>query len=229
MKEDNKNIKKAIDPIEENMPVDKKKKSNKSGGAKNNEKKGKTNKIGALSENDKLEKFDPRGIQTLFRTLSRNHYQLLKMVDTKASIILTINSIIISLLMGALYILSDSERAILTIGAKILINFSLISMVFALIAMLPHRYLGKRFKKSGYKGSLYAANFVDQSLDEFKVEFERIMNNGKSVYDEMVTDLYFLGKSINRKQLMLIIAVFIFLIGLMATFVIITINGFKTI
>jgi len=35
-------------------------------------------------EKEKLNKFDPRGVQTLFRTLSRNHYNLLRMVDGKA-------------------------------------------------------------------------------------------------------------------------------------------------
>jgi len=54
-------------------------------------------------EKAKLDKFDPRGTQTLFRTLSRNHYNLLKMIDNKASIILTVNSIIISLLMAVIY------------------------------------------------------------------------------------------------------------------------------
>ena len=34
---------------------------------------------------DKLNKYDARGVQTLFRTLSRNHYNLLKMVDKEAS------------------------------------------------------------------------------------------------------------------------------------------------
>ena len=42
-------------------------------------------------------RYDSRGVQTLFRTLSRNHYHLLRMVDNKAGIILTMNSIIIFL------------------------------------------------------------------------------------------------------------------------------------
>ena len=50
--------------------------------------------------NEKLHKYDTRGIQTLFRTVSKNHYNLLKMVDNKARIVLTVNSIITSLLFG---------------------------------------------------------------------------------------------------------------------------------
>jgi len=51
-----------------------------------------------IDKSDKLDKFDARGSQTLFRTLSRNHYNLIKMIDNKASILLTINSIIISII-----------------------------------------------------------------------------------------------------------------------------------
>ena len=38
-------------------------------------------------------KFDAKTVDTLFRTISRNHYNLLRMIDNKASIILTVNSI----------------------------------------------------------------------------------------------------------------------------------------
>lgn len=166
-----------------------------------------------------LEKFDARGIQTLFRTLSRNHYNLLRMIDNKASIILTINSIITSLLMGAMFIAPESDRSILEISSKMMIVFSIFSMIFALISMLPHKYLGKIYRGSGYRGSLYAANFAQQSLEEFQLEFGRIMTNGQSIYDEMVKDLYFLGRTIHGKQIMLMISFAFFITGLIISIV----------
>ena len=165
-------------------------------------------------EKEKLKMFDPRGVQTLFRTLSRNHYNLLKMVDNKASIILTINSIIISLIMGAMYIAPDNVKLILQISARVLIFFSVTSMIFAVISMLPHRYFEKRYRDSNYKGSLYAGNFANQSLSEFQEEFNRITSNGHNVYDEMIKDLYFLGRVISKKQQMVWFSTIIFLIGL---------------
>ncbi len=167
-------------------------------------------------ERAKLDKFDARGIQTLFRTLSRNHYSLLQMVDNKASIILTINSIISSLLMGAMFVATESDRAVLEVSSKIMILFSMVSMIFALISMLPHKYFGSMYKGSDYNGSLYAANFSKHSLEEFQSEFDRIMINGKSVYDEMIKDLYFLGRTINGKQKMLLLSFLFFLLGLIA-------------
>tara|TARA_R110002096_G_scaffold28336_8_gene85922 strand:+ start:1214 stop:1801 length:588 start_codon:yes stop_codon:yes gene_type:complete len=168
---------------------------------------------------EKLDKYDARGVQTLFRTLLRNHYNLLKMVDSKSSIILTINSIIISLLMGALYVAPETDIEVLEVSTKILINFSMLSMLFALISMLPHRYIGKRFVRSGYKGSLYAANFSTQTLEEFQTEIVRVMQNGKSLYDEMTKDLYFLGKVISYKQRMLWLSVLVFLAGILTVLI----------
>jgi hypothetical protein len=166
---------------------------------------------------EKLKKYDTRGVQTLFRTLSRNHYMLLKMIDNKARIILIVNSIITSLLFGIHFINIDSKTININIGTKILVISSMLSMTFALISMLPHKYLGNVFKNSGYKGTLYAANFVKQSISEFKAEIERIMNSGNTVYNEMIYDIYFLGLVITKKQQLLYISVIVLLIGVLAT------------
>jgi hypothetical protein len=171
------------------------------------------------TKKERLDRFDSRGVQTLFRTLSRNHYNLLRMVDSKASIVLTVNSIIISLLMGAIYVVPASERINMAFGAKILINFSMLSMIFALISMLPHRYFGAAFSKSKYRGSLYAGNFSSQSLEDFQKEIDRVMESGSSVYKEMTVDLYFLGVVINAKQRLLWFAVVVFLLGLIAAMI----------
>lgn len=166
---------------------------------------------------DKLKKYDSRGVQTLFRTLSRNHYNLLKMVDNKARIMLTVNSIISSLLLGALVLVPANGEFTITIGTRILVICSLFSMIFAIFSMLPHRYIGKEFRASNYKGTLYADNFANQSLVEFKEELNRIMESGQNTYDEMVVDLYFLGKAIAKKQRLLLISSGILLIGISAT------------
>ena len=92
-------------------------------------------------------------------------------------------------------------------------------MIFALFSMLPHRYLGKRFKNSDYKGTLYADNFSKQSLTEFRQEFDRIMNTGHDIYNELINDLYFLGIVISKKQRILLYSVFVFLFGLITTII----------
>jgi len=136
-------------------------------------------------EKAKLAKYDARGAQTLYRTLSRNHYNLLKMIDNKASIILTVNSIIISLIMGAMYLADTEHKVSMNIVASILIRSNLISMILAVLSMLPHRYLNKHLS-GNYKGTLYAGNFYKLSLDEFKAEFRRITDSGHSIYLSLI-------------------------------------------
>lgn len=173
---------------------------------------------------EKLGKYDSRGVQTLFRTLSRNHYNLLKMLDNKARIVLTVNSIITSLLIGIQVLNVEGVEVKQNYGIRILVISGLLSMILALISMLPHKYLGKSYKESDYRGTLYAGNFYNHSLEEFRKDFERIMVDGQSLYNEMINDLYFLGKIIVKKQRLLMFSVMIFLIGLTAAILYFLVN-----
>lgn len=166
---------------------------------------------------DKLDKFDARGLQTLFRTLSRNHYNLIKMIDNKASILLTINSIIISIILGAAYMINDANVDHINSHAIVIFRFSIASMVIALLAMLPHKY--KNTQKHGHKGSLYAGNYSKMTIEEYREEMKRIMANGNSIYNEMIDDLYYLGKAINIKHKLLLISFVIFIAGLITAVV----------
>ena len=136
------------------------------------------------------------------------------MVDNKAAIILTVKSILISFL-GALQLAPDGKKEIIGVFFSILIYFCVASMTFALFGMMPHKYFGKKFNQSGYKGSLYAGNFANQSLSEFQSEYKRITKNGQSVFDEITKDIYFLGRDIKHKQNMIKGSVMALLIGLL--------------
>ena len=166
-----------------------------------------------LDKLEKLEKFDARGLQTLFRTLSRNHYNLIKMIDNKASILLTINSIIISIILGASFMIEETDIEHINSHAIVIFRFSILSMVIALIAMLPHKY--RNTKESGHKGSLYAGNYSKLSIDEYRNEMRRIMTSGNTIYNEMIDDLYYLGKAINIKHKLLLTSFIIFIVGLL--------------
>jgi hypothetical protein len=169
----------------------------------------------------KLEKFDSRGIQTLFRNLSRNHYNLLKMVDNKAGIIITMNSVIISLLMGVLYIGTNTGKSNFEVSQiRFFIGSCVLSMTIAVISMLPYRYMGKRFRNSTYKGTLYAQNFSQMTLDEFRSNIYNAMDSGFNLYDEMINDLYFLGQFITYKQRLVLVSFLVFLIGMLGAFII---------
>jgi len=119
--------------------------------------------------------------------------------------------------MGVIFMAPQEQKAVLQVGSKILLNCGMASMVFALLSMLPHKYSKKSKQNPNYKGSLYGSNFSKLSIQEYKEEMQRIINNGHTVYDEMIMDLYYLGKTISIKQKLIFVSVAFFLVGLVGS------------
>ena len=157
-------------------------------------------------------KRDKRGIQTLFRTMIKNHYTLLETIDRKASIILTINSILISLVLGAMYLTPDESKDSMELIARITVNFALFSMVFALIAIRPHRYKKKN-------SLLYAGSFTKMTKEKFREDMNAVLDSGDGIYNRMIDDIYSIGEAIRSRQHMLYISIGIFILGLVIVFI----------
>lgn len=77
-----------------------------------------------------------RGVETLFRTASRNHMQLSSMADSKAHILLTISSIIISIVISLLTRKLE-ESPYLILPTSLLLVVCLITVVFAVLTTRP--------------------------------------------------------------------------------------------
>lgn len=164
-------------------------------------------------------KRDERGIQTLFRTTSHNHYTLNEMVDRKASIMITVNSIILSLLIGGLLPLdqeSTPHAAAFSLGTA-----AFISIVFTIISITPNKTQGKftredvRLKKGNL---LYFGNFTRISYPEYEVAMKQQLNDSEYLYTSLIKDLYYLGKVLNFKYLFIRISLFVFLTGMVVSF-----------
>lgn len=77
-----------------------------------------------------------RGIETLFRLTSANHMELSAMADNRANIMISVNSIIISMVVTVL-MRKLEEFPSFTIPAILLVLTSLTAMVFAILATRP--------------------------------------------------------------------------------------------
>src|SRR5690606_14031533 len=83
---------------------------------------------------EKLERPE-RGIETLFRVTLRNHTQLSAIADSKANILLSVNSIIISIILTAIIPKLDSPiNAHLIIPTFTLLIFSVATIVITIMA-----------------------------------------------------------------------------------------------
>lgn len=171
-------------------------------------------KLHAKIEKDKIQKPD-RGIETMFRTTSHNHIMLSQMVDSKASILITINSIILSLVVSVL-IRKLEENSYLLIPTILLITVCLATMVFSILASRPNVSSGK-FTRQDIKNKatnlLFFGNFHAMNVEDYQWGMKEMMKDADYLYDSLIKDIYYLGKVLGRKYRYLRIAYSIFMFG----------------
>ena len=171
---------------------------------------------------------DDRGIQTLFRTTSRNHYTLNQMVDRKASIMISINAILLSLIISRTIGTIDTW-CIHNSPILIMLLSSIMSMIFAVLAIIPFKTQGL-FTESEIrekKGNLlYYGNFHNMDLRDFEWGMLEMLNDGNFLYSSMVRDLYFLGKTLHKKSRMIRLSLGLFIFGLvLSTFLFVLVSS----
>jgi len=125
----------------------------------------------------------------LLRTAQQHHVQLSFLADTKCNIIITVSSIVLTMALGRLG--DETLRA----SAIILIVFSLLALLTAILAVLPKFKPQKLRDGSLPQGFnlLFFAHFSALDLDRFRAELARQMQNDGSAYDAMARDLHALG------------------------------------
>ena len=171
-------------------------------------------KLRSKLEKDKTGKPD-RGVETLFRTTSHNHLLLSQMADNKANILITINSIILSILVSVLVRKVD-ENPMLIIPAVMIVTVCLTTTVFAILSTRPNVSEGK-FSRDEVKGKkinlLFFGNFHGMSIDEYEWSMKEMMKDSDYLYGSLIKDIYYLGKVLGKKYKFLRIAYNIFMFG----------------
>lgn len=125
----------------------------------------------------------------ILRTAQQHHVQLSAMADVKANIIITVSSIVLTLTLGRL---ADPG---LRVAALVLITFTLLALLTAILAVLP-KY--RPLKVSGPTlpeqfNLLFFGHFAELDRGRFLDELARRMATDGIVYDTMARDLYGLG------------------------------------
>lgn len=169
----------------------------------------------------KIKGRDDRGIQTLFRNTSRNHYTLNKMVDGKARIMITINSIILSLILGGI-IGKSSNEVVLNIPSIIFAVTNLISIAFAIISITPNKTQGNFTEEDirSKKGNLlYFGNFHNMHYRDFEWAFLQLLQDKDHLYTSMIKDFYYQGQILQVKNKLIRISLYTFLLGLVVAIV----------
>lgn len=169
-----------------------------------------------------------RGIETMFRNTYRTHLNLSAIADNKANMMISLNAIILSVVityLSAKTSVSGTEFAqhrslLLPVGMLLLTTLG--SIIFAIISAQPDvtSFSMNKKKTDGRKVNLlFFGNFTHLALEDFQKGMHEIMRDKKSLYTNMITDIYYLGHVLNRKYRILRISYTIFMVGLVLTVV----------
>ncbi|WP_128543645.1 Pycsar system effector family protein [Larkinella soli] len=170
------------------------------------------------AEGKKLKRPD-RGIETMFRVTSQNHFQLSAMADNKANIMISVNTIIISVIVSIL-IRKLEEWPQLVIPTVMLTLSCLLATIFAILATRPNVTSGMFAKEDIYQkraNLLFFGNFHKMKLADYEWGMNEMMKDADFLYSSMTRDIYYLGKVLGKKYKLLRIAYTTFMFGFAAS------------
>lgn len=164
-----------------------------------------------------------RGVETMYRSTYRNHINLSSMADSKANMMISINTIIMSVIIslfgsGVTFIgkgYFDHMR--FAVPMCMLLVTSLTSVVFAVLSVKPNITSKRPDPKTieeKRSSLLFFGNFIEMPVDSFVDQMNVLKGNDEEVYNNMSIDIYHLGKVLKQKYRLLRFSYMIFMGGL---------------
>ncbi len=157
-----------------------------------------------------------RGVQTMYKTTYNTHNNLSALADHKANLMLSINTIMISIIFSMLVPqLNNSPQLILP--TVVLMTVCLTSIIFATLSTRPKVTTGEvtlddiRNKRSNL---LFFGNFYNMKLEDFQWGMMEMIKDSDFQYSSMTRDLYYLGKVLAQKYRYLTYCYNIFMFGM---------------
>src|SRR6266536_255349 len=176
----------------------------------------------SLKENGKLStNFTDKETEDLFKIAFRNYVHLISVADSKASLLINVNSIIISVVIA--FVVSRSDKyPFLTLPSFILITVAFITILLSILASRPQSYHFIQDKSSTnyqtfFFGSfdLIGNEFSKANWNNYSVELDALLKGGKEkVYEEMYKETFNVRKVLGKKFTYLSIAYWVFITGL---------------
>lgn len=174
----------------------------------------------AVSKKEKNKKDDKpeRGVETMFRISSTNHQRLSDMADNKAHIMISTNSIILSVILSLLLRkLEDNPHLI--IPTLLLLIICVVTMVFSILATrpsIPEGIFTPEDIKEKRVNLLFFGNFYRMSLTDYQSGMLKMMDDRDFLYGSLIKDVYAQGVVLGRKYRLLRVAYNVFMFGIVA-------------
>lgn len=170
---------------------------------------------------DKKKKNDrpDKGIETMFRITSGNNQRLSDMADNKAHIMISTNSIILSVILSILLRkLEDNPHLI--IPTLILLIICVVTMVFSILATrpsVPEGTFSAEDIKQKRVNLLFFGNFYRMELPQYVAGMEQMMEDRDFLYGSLIRDVYSQGVVLGRKYRLLRVAYNVFMFGIIGS------------
>ncbi|MCH7965202.1 MAG: HD domain-containing protein [Bacteroidetes bacterium] len=149
----------------------------------------------------KLEKEGGRGVETMFRNIMRTHVSFSSMADNKANIMITVNTLVLTIIVSIMVRKLDTNPQLI-IPTALLTVTSLVALIYAILVTRPKVTSGTFTKDDIHNKKanlLFFGNFYNMDLGDFSWGMKEMMNNKEYLYDTMIEDFYFLGQVLGKK------------------------------
>jgi predicted metal-dependent HD superfamily phosphohydrolase len=182
-------------------------------------------KLDEAKKKKEKESQSERAISTVFRIVAQSQNNLSQMADSKANILISVNSIILSIVIGTVFkdLLTDSN---LQIPVGILVTVCMLAIVFGILATRPNITSGTFTKEDiadKKTNLLFFGNFHKMGYQDYDWAMTELLNDKNYLYTSMIKDTYFLGIVLAKKYKYLRIAYNIFMYGLILSMLAFTI------
>lgn len=175
-----------------------------------------------------------RGIDTLYRITLRNHINLSNIADGKANMIISINTLVLSILITvgtagmSIEKFSISENLNVIAPVMVLMLTALLAIIFAVFSAMP-KVSGVDVNMEKVRNKevslLFFGNFLKVEREDFVNYLSSLKTDQSDLYDDLSRDLYNLGQVLKQKYRLLNYSYWAFVGGLVLSFL--TFLGFS--
>jgi len=183
-------------------------------------------KLDEAKKKKEKESQSERAVSTVFRIVAQSQNNLSQMADSKANILISVNAIILSFVIGTLFdkLLTDVN---LQIPVIMIVTVCVLTIVFGILATRPNITSGTFTKEDiadKKTNLLFFGNFHKMGLSDYDWAMTELLGDKNYLYSSMIKDTYFLGIVLAKKYRYLRIAYNIFMYGLILAMIAFTIS-----
>ncbi len=168
-----------------------------------------------LAEEDiKLE----RGVESFFRITERRHMELATNAHDKASLLISVNAIVMSIVLSVL-ITKLEDNTYLLLPTLSLVITSGVTIVVSIISTKPRIINSQSNDQASLKeiNLLFFGDFANLSLAEYKKKMKDTYKSRTELYDSLSRDIYYQGLVLKWKFKYIGIAYNVFMYGFIIT------------